>query len=183
MGSHPLLQEIFPIQGLNLHLLHLLHCRQTFSLPSHQANQRKAIIILLGTSIVRSWPVWSQRTQQFSFWNQGSLINHFPPPHLCIYCSFGRACPAKTKSQSLDSFSLSPVLEKLDTSTQLEYGSNYNWITALKYTDLAKKFVRVFPSDGTEKPERTFWATQYILKTVRNQLLFIREKIAMQCPC
>lgn len=29
-------------------------------------------------------------------------------------------------------------------------------------TGLARKFVRVFPSDDTEKPEQISWATQYV---------------------
>ena len=35
-GSHALLQGIFPTQGLNLHLLWVLHCRWNLYLLSHQ---------------------------------------------------------------------------------------------------------------------------------------------------
>ena len=36
MGGHALLQGISPTQGLKLHFLHLLHCRQTLLLLSQQ---------------------------------------------------------------------------------------------------------------------------------------------------
>ena len=35
VGCYALLQGIFPIQGLNLHLLQLLHCRQILYPLSH----------------------------------------------------------------------------------------------------------------------------------------------------
>ena len=38
LGSHALLQGIFPTQGSNLHLLWLLHCRQ---IPYHWATKNK----------------------------------------------------------------------------------------------------------------------------------------------
>ena len=36
MGCHFLLQRIILTQGSNLHLLHVLHCRQIIYLVSHQ---------------------------------------------------------------------------------------------------------------------------------------------------
>ena len=40
MDCHALLQGIFPTQGLNLHLLCLLHCRQILYLLSHQGSSQ-----------------------------------------------------------------------------------------------------------------------------------------------
>ena len=40
MGCHSLLHGIFPTQGLNQCLLHLLHCRQILYQLSHQGIQR-----------------------------------------------------------------------------------------------------------------------------------------------
>ena len=37
-------------------------------------------------------------------------------------------------------------------------------VTVLNYWILPKKFVQVWPYIGTEKPEWTFWPTQYFLK-------------------
>ena len=46
VGCHSLLQEIFPTQGLNLHLLCLLHCRWILYPLSHQGSPSQTILVI-----------------------------------------------------------------------------------------------------------------------------------------
>ena len=46
-GLHVLLQEIFPIQGSNPHLLCLLHCWWILHLLNHQENLRSDLVIIV----------------------------------------------------------------------------------------------------------------------------------------
>ena len=58
VGCHALLQGIFPTQGLNLHLLWLLHCRWIFYPLSHVGSPQPGSTGELspgGTSINRAW--------------------------------------------------------------------------------------------------------------------------------
>ena len=47
VGSHSLLQGIFPTQGSNPHLLCLLHCWWILHLLNHQENLRSDLVIIV----------------------------------------------------------------------------------------------------------------------------------------
>ena len=68
MGTHSLLQEIFPTQGLNLHPQCLLHCRQTLY---HWATRE----------------THNNPYQQLITWNQNG---HIKESNLVMKCSLGR---------------------------------------------------------------------------------------------
>jgi len=62
VGCHTLLQGIFPTQGSNLHLLHLLHYRQILYCLSQQGSYKgdkqkiiKDMRSIIGTSLVVQW--------------------------------------------------------------------------------------------------------------------------------
>ena len=61
MGCHALLQGIFPIQGLNPSLLHLLHCRQILYCLSHKGSPDKTQIMLIFT-VLAPFILRSQKT-------------------------------------------------------------------------------------------------------------------------
>ena len=73
VSSHSLLQGIFPTQGSNLWLLHLLHC-QADSLPLFQKNKNKDTYHLLSTyiSLFPFFPK-SYATLQSSFYSCENL--------------------------------------------------------------------------------------------------------------
>ena len=58
MSSQALLQGILPIQGLNLHFLHFLHCRQIFN-PLNQSGRSEVGVEVRGqgegVGVVVAW--------------------------------------------------------------------------------------------------------------------------------
>ena len=62
VGCHPLLQEIFPTQGLNPGLQ---HCRQTLYLPSHQGS---SLTVWITTNCGKFWKRWEYQTTWPASW-------------------------------------------------------------------------------------------------------------------
>ena len=57
VGCHALLQGIFPMQGLNLHLLCLLHCRQIlYPLSLLERTKGNLLGFDIAGAVTLSWP-------------------------------------------------------------------------------------------------------------------------------
>ena len=68
VGYHALLQGIFPTQGLNPHLLHLLHCRQILAPLSHWGSPNPVTSVLRrrsdqDTETHRGRTLWGHRVK------------------------------------------------------------------------------------------------------------------------
>ena len=78
MGSHSLLQGIFPTQGLNPVLL---HCKRIIYLLSHQGSQRILEWVVYPFSSRFSWP----RNQTEVSYSAGRLFTSTPPKELIFH--------------------------------------------------------------------------------------------------
>ena len=98
-GCHFLLQGIFPTQGLNLHLLYLLHW-QADSLPIAPPGKPKPVLLLLFSHPVVADPLQPHRLQQ------ARPPYPSPSPRVCkSSCSLHQWChPAISSSDDLVSF-------------------------------------------------------------------------------
>ena len=140
-----LVQRIFLSQGSNPCLLHLLHCRQILYCQTIRQTREKPLLSFWGPA---SWGVGLcgvKGPSSLAFQTKGPLLTISCPLIFAYIVLLDGHVQQRPSLSPWIPFSLSSVLEELDTSTQLECGSNYNWITALKYTGLAKKFAWVFP--------------------------------------
>ena len=87
VGCHYLLQGIFLIQGSNLHLLCLLHCRQNFYLLSHGGSRFIMSIIFVTKKTSKCYFHWLQKSLSEKC-NSKLVDQHITHKYICILWGF-----------------------------------------------------------------------------------------------